>query len=169
MEITLSIIVRILGAFLSILAFSVYLETPKKHIIKAGLVGAIGGFVYLAALQLRGGDVLASFLSALAVAIVSHIFARIFKTPVTIFLVAGILPTVPGAGMYRIVHHLLVEDEAKAAFYMIQTLEIAGAIALAIFLVDSVFRAAQRGNWKNIILKLRCNRISPEEKEVNLK
>ena len=158
MEITLSIIVRILGAFLSILAFSVYLETPKKHIIKAGLVGAIGGFVYLAALQLRGGDVLASFLSALAVAIVSHIFARIFKTPVTIFLVAGILPTVPGAGMYRIVHHLLVEDEAKAAFYMIQTLEIAGAIALAIFLVDSVFRAAQRGNWKNILLNRKWKR-----------
>lgn len=169
MQITLSMIVRIFGAFLSIFAFSIYLETPKKHIIKAGLVGAIGGFVYLAALQLNGGDVLASFLSALAVALISHIFARIFKTPVTIFLVAGILPTVPGAGMYRIVHHLLVEDEAKAAFYMIQTLEIAGAIALAIFLVDSVFRAAQRGNWKDLLLKHGQSRKSLEEKEVNLK
>ena len=163
MQITLSMIVKILGAFLSIFAFSVYLETPKKHIFKAGLVGAIGGFVYLAALQLHGGDVLASFLSALAVSLVSHIFARIFKTPVTIFLVAGILPTVPGAGMYRAVHHLLIEDEVKAAYYMIQTLEIAGAIALAIFLVDSVFRAAQRGNWKELILKYRHNRKTSEE------
>lgn len=163
MQITLSMIVKILGAFLSIFAFSVYLETPKKHIFKAGLVGAIGGFVYLVALQLHGGDVLASFLSALAVSLVSHIFARIFKTPVTIFLVAGILPTVPGAGMYRAVHHLLIEDEVKAAYYMIQTLEIAGAIALAIFLVDSVFRAAQRGNWKELILKHRHNRKTSEE------
>ena len=164
MQMTLSMIVKILGAFLSIFAFSVYLETPKKHIFKAGLVVAIGGFVYLAALQLHGGDVLASFLSALAVSLVSHIFARIFKTPVTLFLVAGILPTVPGAGMYRTVHHLLIEDEAKAAYYMIQTLEIAGAIALAIFLVDSVFRAAQRGNWKDLILKHRRSRKPSEER-----
>lgn len=146
-------IIKILGVFLSIFAFSIYLETPKKHIFKAGLVGAIGGFVYLIALQVSESDVVASFFSALAVAFVSHVFARVFKTPVTLFLVAGILPTVPGAGMYRTVHHILVKDEAMAAYYLIQTLEIAGVIALAIFLMDSVFRTAQIGNWKEIVLK----------------
>ena len=145
--------IKILGVFLSIFAFSIYLETPKKHIFKAGLVGAIGGFVYLIALQVSESDVVASFFSALAVAFVSHVFARVFKTPVTLFLVAGILPTVPGAGMYRTVHHILVKDEAMAAYYLIQTLEIAGVIALAIFLMDSVFRTAQIGNWKEIVLK----------------
>lgn len=160
MQNSLSLIIKIMGVFLSVFAFSIYLETPKKHIIKAGLVGAMGGFVYLMALQLNKGDVFATFLSAFVVSIVSHIFARMFKTPVTLFLVAGILPTVPGAGMYRIVHHILIEDEAKAAYYMIQTLEIAGAIALAIFLVDSVFRAAQKGEWKNLILKRRTERKS---------
>ena len=149
----LSMIIKILGVFLSIFAFSIYLETPKKHIFKAGLVGAIGGFVYLIALQVSESDVVASFFSALAVAFVSHVFARVFKTPVTLFLVAGILPTVPGAGMYRTVHHILVKDEAMAAYYLIQTLEIAGVIALAIFLMDSVFRTAQIGNWKEIVLK----------------
>lgn len=149
----LSMMIKILGVFLSIFAFSVYLETPKKHIFKAGLVGAIGGFVYLIALQVSESDVVASFFSALAVAFVSHVFARVFKTPVTLFLVAGILPTVPGAGMYRTVHHILVKDEAMAAYYLIQTLEIAGVIALAIFLMDSVFRTAQIGNWKEIVLK----------------
>lgn len=149
----LSMMIKILGVFLSIFAFSIYLETPKKHIFKAGLVGAIGGFVYLIALLLSESDVVASFFSALAVAFVSHVFARVFKTPVTLFLVAGILPTVPGAGMYRTVHHILVKDEAMAAYYRIQTLEIAGSIALAIFLMDSVFRAAQIGNWKEVVLK----------------
>lgn len=150
---TLSTIIKIVGVFLSIFAFSVYLETPKKHVIKAGLVGAIGGTVYLICVNFRMGEVLASFLSALAVSFVSHVFARIFKTPVTLFLIAGILPTVPGAGMYRIVHHILIKDEAMTAFYMIQTLEIAGAIALAIFLMDSLFRTAQIGEWKQLILK----------------
>lgn len=166
MEITLSMIIKISGAFLSILAFSIYLETPGKHILKAGLVGAIGGFVYLTALQFQKGDVLASFLSALTVALISHIFARIYKTPVTLFLVAGILPTVPGAGMYRMVYFLLLEDETKAGYYMIQTLEIAGAIAFAIFLIDSIFRAAQKGNWKDLFLKHKLERKS---KKVSLK
>ena len=150
---TLSILIKILGVFLSIFAFSVYLETPKKHLFKAGLVGAVGGFVYLLCMEMKLGDVWASFCSALTVAFISHVFARIFKTPVTLFLIAGILPTVPGAGMYRIVHHILIKDETMTAFYMIQTLEIAGAIALAIFLMDSVFRAAQIGNWKEMIFK----------------
>ena len=150
---TTSMIIKIVGVFLSIFSFSVYLETPKKHVIKAGLVGAIGGAVYLLCIQYDLGDVLASFLSALSVALISHVFARIFKTPVTLFLIAGILPTVPGAGMYRIVHHILIKDEAMTAFYMIQTLEIAGAIALAIFLMDSLFRTAQIGDWKRFIMK----------------
>lgn len=166
MQITLSMIVKISGVFLSILAFAVYLETPRKHVLRAGLVGAIGGFVYLTTLQFHRSDVLASFLSALTVALISHIFARIYKTPVTLFLVAGILPTVPGAGMYRMVYYLLMEDETNAGYYMIQTLEIAGAIALAIFLIDSIFRAAQKGNWKELLLKHIPERKS---KKVNLK
>lgn len=143
----ISIWIKILGVFLSILSFSVYVETPKKHLLKAGLVGAIGGFIYVLVMYLESGEVMATFCSALVVALISHIFARVFKTPVTLFLIAGILPTVPGAGMYQIVHYILLKDEGMASYYMIQTLQIAGAIALAIFLVDSVFRAAQKGDW----------------------
>ena len=84
--------------------------------------------------------VLASFLSALAIAFVSHVFARVFKAPVTVFLIAGILPTVPGAGMYRIVYYIIENDREMCSYYLIQTLEIAGMIALAIFIMDTIFR-----------------------------
>lgn len=88
-----------------------------------------------------GADVvLSSFFSALAIALTSHTFARVFKAPVTIFLIAGILPTVPGAGMYRIVYYIIANDSAKSSYYLIQTLEIAGVIALAIFIMDTVFK-----------------------------
>ena len=84
--------------------------------------------------------VLASFLSALAIAFVSHVFARVFKAPVTVFLIAGILPTVPGAGMYRIVYYIIENDREMCGYYLLQTLEIAGMIALAIFIMDTIFR-----------------------------
>ena len=57
-----------------------------------------------------------------------------------VILIAGILPTVPGAGMYRTVYYILLNNRANASYYLIQTLEIAGVIALAIFIVDALFR-----------------------------
>lgn len=149
----LKFILGAIGAFVAIYSFAVYIEVPKKYLFLAGLVGGIGGFVYLLSIQFNRGDVMASFLSALIAAIVAHIFARLFKTPVTLFLIPGILPTVPGAGMYRTVYYLITGNEALFSYHLIQTIEIAGGISLAIFVVDSVFRALQKGDWKQNSLK----------------
>ena len=136
----MTLLFGIVGSFIAITGFAVLLETPKKYLLHAGVTGAIGGGIYLYCTQREMDVVLASFLSALAIAFVSHVFARVFKAPVTVFLIAGILPTVPGAGMYRIVYYIIANDREMCSYYLIQTLEIAGMIALAIFIVDTVFR-----------------------------
>ena len=136
----MTLLFGIVGSFIAITGFAVLLETPKKYLLHAGFTGAIGGGIYLYCTRREMDVVLASFLSALAIAFVSHVFARVFKAPVTVFLIAGILPTVPGAGMYRIVYYILANDREMCSYYLIQTLEIAGMIALAIFIVDTVFR-----------------------------
>lgn len=136
----MTLLFGIVGSFIAITGFAVLLETPKKYLLHAGVTGAIGGEIYLYCTQREMDVVLASFLSALAIAFVSHVFARVFKAPVTVFLIAGILPTVPGAGMYRIVYYIIANDREMCSYYLIQTLEIAGMIALAIFIVDTVFR-----------------------------
>ena len=136
----MTLLFGIVGSFIAITGFAVLLETPKKYLLHAGVTGAIGGGIYLYCTQREMDVVLASLLSALAIAFVSHVFARVFKAPVTVFLIAGILPTVPGAGMYRIVYYIIANDREMCSYYLIQTLEIAGMIALAIFIVDTVFR-----------------------------
>lgn len=133
-------IIQVTGAFLAILSFAIMLETPKKYIVYSGVVGAIGWFVFLFAGKMGANDVIATFLSALTIAFISHVFARIFKMPVTGFLIAGILPTVPGAGMYHIGYYLFRNDMKMMGHYMTTTLQIAGVIAAAIFIVDSLFR-----------------------------
>ena len=144
--------IKVLGAFLAIFAFGVILEIPKKYLAYAGLVGMIGWFAYLIAVEGGANDILSTFLSAVTIAFVSHIFARVFKTPVTVFLVAGILPTVPGAGMYRIVYYFIQNDMDMTSHYLMVTLMSAGAIAIALFLVDAAFRLFQKG-WKQNSLK----------------
>lgn len=142
-------VIKVIGAFLAIAAFAIVLETPKKYIAYAGIVGAIGWFVYLLTQTAGMSEVMATFLSAMTVSLVSHIFARIFRAPVTVFLVAGILPTVPGAGMYRIAYSVIAGEAHMTAHYMITTLELAGVIAIGIFLVDAIFRVFQRDFKQN--------------------
>ena len=149
-------IVRVIGAFIAIYAFAVVLETPKKYLWCAGTVSAVGWFVYLLSQQLGTDEVMATFLSAAAISIVSHIYARVFRAPVTVFLVAGILPTVPGAGMYRIAASFIAGDSGMAAQHLITTLELAGVIAMGIFLVDAIFRLFQRG-WKQNSMRYEKN------------
>ena len=129
---------QIIAAFFAIVGFSIVIEVPKKYLIYSGLVGAVGWAVYLLSMD-KCGIMAATFLGGMAIALISHIFARTFKAPVTVFLITGLLILVPGAGLFRSAYQLFLGTKRMAAFYMLQTLEIAGMIALAVFVVDSVF------------------------------
>ena len=127
-------IVQVISAFFAILAFSVVNNVPKKFLLYCGLEGSVGWFVYLIFLPAQGA-VMANFFGSLALAIM----ARGVKAPVTGFLIPGRLILVPGAGRFRSAYQLFLGTKEMAAFYMLQTLEIAGMIALAVFVVDSFF------------------------------
>ena len=110
------LILAVFGSFIAIIGFAVLVETPRKYVLQAGIAGACGGGVYFFSSQCGLDVVTASFLSALAISLLAHVFARIFKAPVTVFLIAGILPTVPGAGMYRTVYYIIADDRTHAAY-----------------------------------------------------
>ena len=131
-------IIQVLAAFVAILAFSIVIGAPRKYLPYCGVVGAAGWLVYLLNVN-SYGIVTANFIAAMVIAFVSHIFARIFKAPVTVFLIPGILILVPGAGMYRTVYQFFMGDRQAAGSYLLQTMQIAGMIALAIFVMDSLF------------------------------
>lgn len=139
-------ILQIVGAFVAMYWFAVLIETPKKYLPMAGVVASIGWFVYLSCENLGAEAVLSTFFSALTVTFISHVLARKVKTPVTIFLIAGIIPTVPGATMYRIAYYVILGDNDMSIHYLMEMFKIAGAIAVAIFIVDSIFRIYYR-NW----------------------
>ncbi len=135
---------QVIGAFIAVISIAVTFGVPKKFLIHAGTVGAVGWFVNLI-LSFMGFPIVSSmFFATLAVALMSHSYARILKTPVTLFLITGILPLVPGVGMYQTVYYLITNDEKLSRYYFNQTMQIAGMIALAIFIVDTIFRIFQK-------------------------
>jgi uncharacterized membrane protein YjjB (DUF3815 family) len=138
------ILIQVIGTFAAVMSVAITLGVPKKFLWYAGLVGAVGWLVYLLLGAAGASTVASMFVAALTVAMISHIFARVKKTPVTLFLIAGILPLVPGVGMYRIVYNLITSNNSQAAYYFSETMQIAGMIALAIFIMDTLFRIFQK-------------------------
>ncbi len=129
-----------ISAFFATAAFSVLFHLPKKYLILAGATGSFGWFIYLISLELLSDKILATLTATMIVALISHILARVYKTPVTMFLIPGVIPFVPGAGMYQIVRSIVDSNTGSTTYYFFETLQIAGAIALGIFIIDTFFR-----------------------------
>lgn len=133
-------VIQVIGAFAAVCTIAVYFGVPKRFLPYSGLVGAISWLIYLLMSELLENAGTSMFIASIALTLVSHIFARVFKAPVTLFLVSGILPLVPGVGMYRIVYYLIIGEMEQATHHLYLTAQAAGVIALAIFIMDTCFR-----------------------------
>lgn len=138
------LLIKAYAAFSSIIAFSIVFGMPKNLLKYATIVGVLSWIIYSYLLYIEVDIVLQAFITGLIVAGMSHIFARVLKAPVTIFLVPGILPLVPGGPIYRSVYYFINDNSGLGNMYFTQTLQIAGAIAMSIFIMDSIFRQTRR-------------------------
>ncbi|MBS6952066.1 MAG: threonine/serine exporter family protein [Enterocloster asparagiformis] len=138
-------VIQTIGAFCAVASFTRILELPRRFLAWYGTAGALCWLVYLIVRDQAGSKILAAFVAGLAVAVFSHLAARILKAPVTVFLIPGILPLVPGASIYNSVYYMIQDSQNQSSYYLAETLQIAGSIAMAVFLVDSLFHLLRNG------------------------
>lgn len=133
---------QVAGAFMAVLSFGLVLEMPKRYLVWSGMTGGVCWLVYILVKGSTGAMILAVFLSSLSVALMGHLFARLLRAPVSVFLIPGILPLVPGTSIYNSVYYVIRNNREQSMYYLVETLQVAGAIALAVFLMDSIFKLA---------------------------
>lgn len=133
----MTILIEFIVAFFATAAFAVLFSVQKEQWHFAGLTGGIGWLFYLGFSE-RMGPVIATFISVLVITFLSRIFAVIRKAPVTIFLVSGIFPLVPGVGIYYTSYYFIMENFTQAVSKGVETLKIALAIALGIMFMLSI-------------------------------
>ncbi len=121
----------------SVLLIAIVLDAPKKALPYAALTGGIGWWIYLLALKFNH-IVPSTFVGASAIAVLSHIFSRVHKAPTTVFIISALYPFVPGTSVYKAVYALIVGNYPDFQNYALESLLISGAIATAIFMVDSL-------------------------------
>lgn len=129
-----------LVAFAATIAFSIIFHTPRREYVWTGLTGGAGWLVYLVSIHLGCGVVAASFFATVALAWLSRVFSFARKTPVTVYLICGIFPLVPGAGIYYTGYYFFMSSNSLAASKGLETIKIAIAIALGIGIVLSLPR-----------------------------
>ena len=123
-----------LTAFVGTIAFALLFQVPKEYYVNCGLAGGCGWICYK--LLLAGCGLFGStFFATVLVVFLSRLSAVRRHCPVTIFLVAGIFPLVPGAGIYWTAYYVVTDQLAKASDRGFQTLKIAVAIVLGILFV----------------------------------
>ncbi len=86
-------------------------------------------------------SVAASLMASVIIGIIGQIFARIYKMPVIIFNVAGIIPLVPGGLAYDAMRHLVVNDYGMALQLGAKAFLISGGIAVGLITSEVLKRA----------------------------
>lgn len=141
-------------AFIATVSFAVLFQAPRRILLTDGLIGAVGWIVFISLRDELGySSFYANFLGTLALALLSELSARIFRQPVTAFVVPGIIPLVPGLGIYKGMFAVINNDYNGGMAMLLTAVTDSCAIAVGVMLVSSLFRVLKIRKDKSFLLK----------------
>ena len=131
----MKILISVLAAGIGTFGFGILYNIRGKKLMLATLVGVLGWAMYHAAAIWSVSENVRYLLAAAAVTAFSEIFARVEKTPATTFLAPGVIPLVPGSGLYGTMFNFVTGNYPAAAEAGLRTLQtslgIAGGVVIA--------------------------------------
>lgn len=127
-------ILQLAAAMFGTIAFSILFGVPSRYYLYCGLIGSAGWGVFLIASD-RFGAGGAAMAATMVVMFLSRLAAVYKRCPVTIFLIAGIFPLVPGAGIYWTAYYIVMDQLELAAETGYMAVKVAVAIVLGIVLI----------------------------------
>lgn len=147
----ITLIFQTVVAFAATIAFSTLFNIPRRELLWCGLTGAAGWFFCrLTVFFIPNGLVMGTFFGTLALTIISRCLSFARKTPVLVYLIGGILPLVPGAGLYYTMYNMIITGDSAKAFEMgLETAKITGVIAIGIMCVLSLPRGFFEFKWRS--------------------
>lgn len=132
-------VLQFLAACFGTIAFSVLFSVPKEHYALCGFIGGTGWLICWIFIHVfQAGAVEANFAATVFITLASRIGSTVKKCPVTLFLIAGIFPEVPGIGIYRTIYYSILDNSQLSVHYGRETLGIAIAMVLGIILVFEI-------------------------------
>ncbi len=131
----MTIALEALACMLATVSFAVMLRQPKGTLAYTAVISVSGYLCF----TLLGKGMEAYFVSGLLVGLACEIVARIKKVATTLFLISGIIPMVPGLGLYQTATYMAARNYEQALRAGMDTLGGLAAIALSVTLTGMLF------------------------------
>lgn len=144
----LEAVANVVCPFWGTVGFAVMFNIPRRYYFAGGMTGTAGWLIYKLVLE-YSSSAIASFLGTLVVVLISRMLTVKMKCPITLFLISGIVPLVPGAGVYYTVYYLVTNQVAMAGQKGLESVKIAFGIVLGIVFIVSIPREVfHRDYWR---------------------
>ena len=138
-----------IAVFVGCLGFCILFNVHGRGLVLCIIGGAAAWMVYLLCSALGFDVYAANLFAAVFAALYAEIMARVRKCPAMPYLVIAIIPMLPGAGVYYTMGLGLEGKMMESVAKGLQTMGIAGSLAVGILLVSTVFRLISRRSDKN--------------------
>jgi uncharacterized membrane protein YjjB (DUF3815 family) len=148
------IIIKLIASACASLGFAVIFQANVRHLPAITVGGTITAAIYIL-LDLAGTNLfVSSFVAVAMLAILSEIFARIFRAPTAIFLLPGTIILFPGGSLYYAMSGLILKDldlaasSGKAALLI--GLGIAGGMIAGSVVCGVITRAIDKWRYEKL-------------------
>ena len=132
--------IQVLASSIGCIGFAIIYNVQFPGGLLCALGGALTWAAYGLAFELTNDLVTSNLIAAIIAAIYSETMARIRKYPAISYLVVSVFPLLPGAGVYYTTYAIVKGDMVTAGSKGMETISIAGALAIGILLVSTLVR-----------------------------
>lgn len=139
-------------SFLCVAGFSIMFNLPRKLIAIASTNGMFGWLVYVFFQNMGTNFIIPAFVGSICVGIIGEVLAIRYRRPATLFIIPGIIPFVPGYGIYNTMYHIVDQNFNMALTYGAESIFIAISIACGIVLATSTIRLV-RPNIERLFMR----------------
>ena len=142
MYIAPSIVVQLISCGVASMGFALVFKAAVKQSFYAGIGGAVNCACYLLIKYLGGNDFAAVMAGAAFVAAYAYRMSRVHRAPATIFLTTSIMPVIPGASLFYMMHGFVQSDYGMASHQAILLAQTCLAVAFGFLIIEIVTRYA---------------------------
>lgn len=132
------LIINFLFSFVATVGFSIFFNAPKKSLIPCGVIGGIGWSTYISLSNVTNMALFSIVIASAIISLLSEISARKLKYPAINFIIPGILPLVPGVGLYNAMYALVQKNYDLFVSTGTDALLKSGGIAIGILIITSL-------------------------------
>lgn len=130
--------IQLLSAAVGSLFFAMLFNVRGNRLIPAAVGGALSWGIYLLGSLFIESDAVCIYIASVLVTLYAEAFARIMRTPATLFVVSATIPMIPGGNLYQAMYFAVLKEYDSFFKMGLYTLVIALAIALGILSTMSI-------------------------------